>query len=118
MTEFDEAILSRIHLMPRYDELSSDARKQIWDHFLSRSHTANGAPNIRDEEFERLVSSKLNGPQVAFLDFVWGVSICKPRTARIKDVVSTAHALATKEMSGIKFTRLFQGCEGEREVYP
>ncbi|ORY10820.1 hypothetical protein BCR34DRAFT_588363 [Clohesyomyces aquaticus] len=43
--------------------LSSDARKQIWGHFLSRSRTLCGAPNIRDEEFERLVSSKLNGRQ-------------------------------------------------------
>ena len=33
--EFDDAILSRIHVMLRYDDLSSDSRKQIWEHFLS-----------------------------------------------------------------------------------
>ncbi|KAF1963459.1 P-loop containing nucleoside triphosphate hydrolase protein [Byssothecium circinans] len=87
VTEFDEAILSRIHLMMRYDELSSYARKQIWGHFLSRSDTSYGPPDILDEELERLVTSKLNGRQ-------------------IKNVVSTAHALATKEECRMRFTHL------------
>ncbi|KAF2180926.1 hypothetical protein K469DRAFT_729606 [Zopfia rhizophila CBS 207.26] len=67
VSEFDEAILTRIHLMLRYDELSTDARKQIWGHFLSRSRTSYGAPDIHDRELERLVSSKLNGRQVGCL---------------------------------------------------
>ncbi|KAH8719447.1 P-loop containing nucleoside triphosphate hydrolase protein [Phaeosphaeriaceae sp. PMI808] len=91
VTEFDEAILSRIHLMLRYEELSSDARKHIWGHFLSRSHTANGAPNIRDEEFERL----------------------------IKNVVSTAHALATRRSVKVseKFISEFNGAEHITSVF-
>jgi len=75
VTEFDDAILSRIHLMLRYDCLSTEAQKQIWGHFLSRSHTAYGPPSIRDEELVQLVSSKLNGRQVRFLGFLSGISI-------------------------------------------
>jgi SpoVK/Ycf46/Vps4 family AAA+-type ATPase len=75
VTEFDEAVLSRMHLMLKYEELSSEARKRIWGQFLSQMRTTYGAPNIRDEELERLVSSKLNGRQVGCLDFVSGVSI-------------------------------------------
>src|SRR5256885_2613862 len=32
-SEFDEAILSRIHLMLRYDSPDADARKKIWENF-------------------------------------------------------------------------------------
>ncbi|KAF2174780.1 hypothetical protein K469DRAFT_613315 [Zopfia rhizophila CBS 207.26] len=71
VSEFDEAILSRIHLMLRYNE----------------SRTSYGALDIHDQEMERLVSSKLNRRQ-------------------IKNVVSTAHALATKEKCRIKFGHL------------
>jgi hypothetical protein len=55
VSEFDEAILNRIHLMLKYEELSKDARKQIWRHFLARSRTSHGAPDVYEDELERLV---------------------------------------------------------------
>ncbi|KAF2843552.1 hypothetical protein M501DRAFT_994514 [Patellaria atrata CBS 101060] len=61
VSEFDDGILSRIHLMLGYDELGSDARKRIQGHFISRSRTFCAAPDVHDEELERLVSSRLNG---------------------------------------------------------
>jgi len=64
VSEFDPAILSRIHLMLRYDNLSKDARSEIWGQFLSRAATPYGDADIKDHEFERLVSSELNGRQV------------------------------------------------------
>lgn len=62
--QFDEAILSRIHLMLRYDGLSRDARNQIWGHFLSRATTSCGEAVVTDKELEHLVSNNFNGMQV------------------------------------------------------
>ncbi|OCK92251.1 uncharacterized protein K441DRAFT_570947, partial [Cenococcum geophilum 1.58] len=50
--EFNKAILSQIHLILKYNKLSSDARKQIWGHFLSRSRTSYRAPDIHGKELE------------------------------------------------------------------
>jgi hypothetical protein len=62
--EFDEAILTRIHLMLRFDKLNSNARKNIWETFLNRAHTSKGPAKITPGELTRLVESKLNGRQV------------------------------------------------------
>ena len=62
--EFNPAILSRIHLMLRYDNLSRYTRNQIWSQFLSRAITPYGDADIKDIEFKRLISGELNGRQV------------------------------------------------------
>jgi hypothetical protein len=65
--EFDPAILSRIHLMLRYDNLSRYARNQIWNQFLSRAITSYGDADIKNgelEALERLINSELNSRQV------------------------------------------------------
>ena len=64
---FDDAILSRIHLMLQYDDLNSDARRQIWRFFLHRACTSGKAADICSEELERLACSKINGRQVRSL---------------------------------------------------
>ena len=64
VSEFDEAILTRIHLMLRFDELDSNARKNIWKTFLNRARTSSGLAKITFSELERLVECKLNGRQV------------------------------------------------------
>ena len=39
VSEFDETILSRIHLLLRYENLGKDARKIVWTSFLKgRKH--------------------------------------------------------------------------------
>ncbi|KAH6692795.1 hypothetical protein BKA61DRAFT_499673 [Leptodontidium sp. MPI-SDFR-AT-0119] len=48
VSQFDLAILSRIHLMLRYDNLSKDARSEIWGQFLSRAATPCGDADIKD----------------------------------------------------------------------
>lgn len=65
VSEFDEAVLSRIHLMLRYDELNGDAKRDVWGHFLERACTAHGAAKISKADFDRLVRSKFNGRQVS-----------------------------------------------------
>ena len=62
--EFDPAILSRIHLMLRYDNLSRYARNRIWGRFLSRANTPYGDADIKNDELDRLTSSQINGRQV------------------------------------------------------
>ena len=64
VSQFDPAILSRIHLMLRYDNLSRHTRNKIWGQLLDRATTPYGDADINDNELDRLVSSELNGRQV------------------------------------------------------
>jgi hypothetical protein len=59
------AILSRTHLMFKYDDLSKVARRQIWERFIERARTSKGPAEVKPEELDRLVNSKLNGRQVS-----------------------------------------------------
>jgi hypothetical protein len=63
-SEFDEAILSRVHLMLRYEDLDHDAKTEIWRNFLKKASTAHGKVRVTNTEFERLVATKFNGRQV------------------------------------------------------
>ena len=65
--DFDEAILSRIHLIFKYYELDFDVRSQIWKHMLHRAHTSLGGAVIALEDIERLATTALNGRQVGLL---------------------------------------------------
>ena len=67
VSDFDEAILSRIHLMLKYEKLGLSARSQIWKHFLHRARTSQGAAVIARKDMERLVATELNGRQICFL---------------------------------------------------
>ena len=64
VSDFDEAILSRIHLMLKYDALGLDARKQIWRHFLHGARTFQGGPVIACKEMDNLATTAFNGRQV------------------------------------------------------
>ena len=64
VSDFDGAILTRIHLMLKYGELDVDVRTQIWKHMLHRARTFQGAAIIASKEMERLASTKFNGRQV------------------------------------------------------
>ena len=63
-SEFDEAIISRIHLLLRYDSLDRDAKMALWRKFLERANTPQGKVRLSNKELERLVSSNFNGRQV------------------------------------------------------
>jgi hypothetical protein len=65
VSQFDEAILTRIHLMLRYDDLNQAARMTIWIHFLDRARTFKGPAEIKPKELDRLVTVKFNGRQVS-----------------------------------------------------
>lgn len=67
VSDFDEAILSRIHLKIKYDELTKEARREIWKCFLSKAPTHQGASIVDERDLERLASMKLNGRDVSIL---------------------------------------------------
>jgi hypothetical protein len=66
IAQFDEAILSRIHLLLRYENLTQVARRQVWRDFLSRAATSSGV-DVTEKELEELAISPLNGRQVSCL---------------------------------------------------
>lgn len=67
VSQFDEAILSQIHLMLRYDNLTKAARRQVWRNFLSQTTTSFRDADVTDEELEELTIYKLNSQQVSYL---------------------------------------------------
>ncbi len=67
VSEFDETILSRIHLLLRYENLSKNARKIICPSFLKKTQTQKGAATIGPKHLESLMEAELNGRQVCQL---------------------------------------------------
>jgi len=51
--------------MLRYDDLSKDAGRKIWERFIERARTSQGPAKVKPDELNRLVNSKLNGRQVS-----------------------------------------------------
>ncbi|EDN04841.1 predicted protein [Histoplasma mississippiense (nom. inval.)] len=86
-TEFDEAILSRIHLKIKYPNLSRQQRKAIWKHFVSQARTHQGPAAINDQDLNRLATSDLNGRD-------------------IKNLMSIAHALATVDCTRVSYVHI------------
>lgn len=62
--EFDDAILSRIHLKIKYEDLTTESRRDIWAHFLSKARTHHGSHLVGDRDLRRLESMALNGREV------------------------------------------------------
>jgi SpoVK/Ycf46/Vps4 family AAA+-type ATPase len=71
VAQFDPAILSRIHVMLKYDDLSKEAEKKIWKQFLLKACTSKGPAIVSDEELTHLVNNKLNGRQVCLHIVYW-----------------------------------------------
>jgi hypothetical protein len=53
--------------MLRYDDLTKDARGQVWRNFLSWATTSSGDADVTAKELEELAIYKLNGRQVCYL---------------------------------------------------
>jgi hypothetical protein len=51
--QFDDAILNRIHLVMKYEELDRDVRKTIIVHFLKMAKTDRGPPNLSDRALDQ-----------------------------------------------------------------
>ncbi|KAF3492126.1 uncharacterized protein GIQ15_01643 [Arthroderma uncinatum] len=79
---FDQAISSRIHLTFKYDDLNTDARREVFRQFLRMDNGV--VASVDDDELNALAQAKINGRQ-------------------IKNAMSVAHALAVKDGSGLNF---------------
>ena len=64
LTVFDEAILSRIHLALRFNNLDKSARESVWHHFLAMAEESHEVASITQRELTVLIDKKLNGRQV------------------------------------------------------
>jgi len=56
IAQFDEAILSRIHLLLRYEALTQVARRQVWRNFLSRAATSSGGVDVTEKELTKTLA--------------------------------------------------------------
>lgn len=75
VTEFDEAILSRVHLKVKYEDLTREARRELWKYFLSKANTHQGPSVIHNSDLERLEAMELNGRDVSITRTI-GLSSC------------------------------------------
>jgi hypothetical protein len=57
----------------RYDDLSKDAGRKIWERFIERARTSQGPAKVKPNELNSLVNSKLNGRQVSYLLYIHSV---------------------------------------------
>lgn len=64
VSQFDEAILSRVHITLRYDDLDKDTKEQIWRQFLDRASTRQGPAIVSRSGLKSLTAGKYNGRQV------------------------------------------------------
>lgn len=56
---FDEAFLSRIHVALHFQDLTREARKQVWSAFLKKTDS-----HITQEDLTQLAEKELNGRQI------------------------------------------------------
>jgi AAA+ superfamily predicted ATPase len=62
--QMDPAIASRIHFKIKYDNLGPDQRRAVWEYFLRKAATPQGAPVYSSSDLESLVEKLLNGREV------------------------------------------------------
>ncbi|KAJ5267866.1 ATPase AAA-type core [Penicillium angulare] len=100
--QFDEAILSRIHLIITYEGLSRESRKGLWSTFLAKAHTVQGSAKIEEHDLRRLEALHLNGREVGSgaLPFT---SCLLTDIDKIKNIVAIAHALAEANASQVDY---------------
>ena len=61
LTEFDEAILSRVHLTLKYSSLSTKTKKAIWKGFLGKAVIAEKGAIYSPEQLDDLAKVDFNG---------------------------------------------------------
>ncbi|OJJ52063.1 hypothetical protein ASPSYDRAFT_165291, partial [Aspergillus sydowii CBS 593.65] len=92
----DDAILSRIHLIIKYKDLSREFRKGLWSTFLTRARTVQGPAMIEEHDLRRLESLALNGRE-------------------IKNIAAVAHALAEADANQVNYKYLELAAESNQK---
>ncbi|KAF3911588.1 hypothetical protein ABW21_db0208481 [Orbilia brochopaga] len=61
---FDEAIQSRIHIAIRYNDLTPDARAQVWRNFIAKIESSGTKTAVVEGDYDELKPLLLNGRQI------------------------------------------------------
>lgn len=64
--DFDDAILSRIHMVIEFKGLTKESRRDLWTIFLSKARTIQGSTVVQADELQLLASKDLNGREVSY----------------------------------------------------
>ncbi|KAJ5489169.1 hypothetical protein N7539_004059 [Penicillium diatomitis] len=94
--QFDDAILSRIHLIVEYEDLSKEFRRGLWSTFLARARTMQGPALVEEHDLRRLESLALNGRE-------------------IKNIAAIAHALAEADVDQVNYKYLELAAESNKK---
>lgn len=94
--QFDDAILSRIHLTIEYENLTREFRKDLWSTFLSKAWTMQGPALVEEHDLRRLESLALNGRE-------------------IKNIAAIAHALAEADVNQVSYKHLELAAESNKK---
>ncbi|KAJ5267855.1 hypothetical protein N7478_010663 [Penicillium angulare] len=103
--QFDDAILSRIHLIIKYQGLSRECRRDVWSTFLTRAHTVQGSAKIEEHDLRRLGALHLNGREVGSGALSY-TSCLLTEIDKIQNIVAIAHALAEANASQVNYKYL------------
>ncbi|CAG7985873.1 unnamed protein product [Penicillium salamii] len=111
--QFDDAILSRIHLIIEYENLTREFRRDLWSTFLSKARTMQGPAIVEEHELRRLESLALNGREV-------GVRVAlkfslADQMNQIKNVAAIAHALAEADVNQVNYKYLKLAAESNKK---
>jgi hypothetical protein len=105
VSDFDEAVQSRIHVGIKYSPLGDDTRKAIWRSFLEKAKTETGDAVYSDKQLNVLAEHSLNGRQASVPSTVeWG-SFANT-VAQIKNAVRSAHAIASSDGTHLCYSHL------------
>ncbi|KAI3092915.1 hypothetical protein CBS147333_10170 [Penicillium roqueforti] len=94
--QFDDAILSRIHLVIEYENLTREFRRDLWTTFLSKACTIKGPAVVEEHELRRLETLTLNGRE-------------------IKNIAAIAHALAEANVNQVNYKYLELAAESNKK---
>jgi hypothetical protein len=102
--QFDDAILSRIHLTIEYEDLTKDFRRGLWRTFLFKARTLQGPAVVEEEDIQRLESLGLNGRDVSSI--LSGIYHLLTAINQIKNIAAVAHALAEADTTQVSYKYL------------
>lgn len=64
---FDDAIVSRMHMMLAYPDVGFDARKSVWTGFIGKARTSQGPAEVSVKALKDLAKKDLNARQVGHI---------------------------------------------------
>ena len=104
ITQIDDAIASRIHFKLKYGKLNLEQRTSIWRRFLGKATTPQGDPVYSQNDFDDWVRKERNGREVGPSSTFASSRLIT--VLQIKNLVSTAHALAVEEECQVSMSHL------------